>query len=509
MTDGVRLATPRGRALLAATALGSGMAFLDSTVVNVALPTIGRELDASLAALQWTVNAYTLTLAALILLGGSLGDRLGRRRIYLLGVVWFTVASVLCAVAPTAEVLIAARALQGIGGALLTPGALAILQTTMHPDDRPRAIGVWAGLTGVAGVIGPLLGGWLLEFDWRWVFAINVPLAAVTVWLIVVTAPESRDEEAGGRFDVAGAVLGAAALGASTYALISWPDSGASVLNVTMAVLSVAAAVAFLHRERAAEHPMVPLSLFSDRTFSGINLMTLAVYAGLSGVMFFLVLQLQLSLGWTPLEAGIATIPTTILMLLFSGRSADLAKRFGVRPPLVTGSLIGAVGVVLLAAVGDGDSYLVDVLPGVTLLGIGLTTLVPTLTATVMASAPQHLAGVASGVNNGVARAAGLLAVAALPAIAGLSGAAYEDPELLTDAYRIAVGVCAGLLAAGAVAAMTLRPRVLTEPTATAPAAAQPEPEPGLAPVSAQAIRPPAAVPAPCSAPGLPPAHGC
>lgn len=494
MTDGVRLATPRGRALLAATALGSGMAFLDSTVVNVALPTIGRELDASLAALQWTVNAYTLTLAALILLGGSLGDRLGRRRIYLVGVVWFTAASVLCALAPTAEVLIAARALQGIGGALLTPGALAILQTTMHPDDRPRAIGAWAGLTGVSGVLGPLLGGWLLEYDWRWVFAINVPLAVVTVWLIVVSAPESRDEQASGKFDVSGAALGAVALGASTYALISWPEDGASALNVGMAVLSVAAAAGFLYRERTAAHPMVPLSLFSDRTFSGINLMTFAVYAGLSGVMFFIVIQLQVTLGWSPLEAGIATIPTTILMLLFSGKSADLAKRFGIRPPLVVGSLCGAAGVVLLVAVGDGDNYLTDVLPGVTLLGIGLTTLVPTLTATVMASAPQHLAGVASGVNNGVARAAGLLAVAALPAIAGLSGAAYEDPELLTDAYRIAMGVCAGLLAVGAVAAMTLRPRALTEPPTTAPAAELHEHE--------------AAAPAPCSAPGLPPSHG-
>ncbi|SDU26070.1 MFS transporter [Jiangella alkaliphila] len=493
MSDGVRLATPRGRALLAATALGSGMAFLDSTVVNVALPTIGRELDASLAALQWTVNAYTLTLAALILLGGSLGDRLGRRRIYVVGIVWFTAASVLCALAPTVEVLIAARALQGVGGALLTPGALAILQTAIHPDDRPRAIGAWAGLTGVSGVIGPLLGGWLLEYDWRWVFAINVPLAALTLWLILVSAPESRDDEAGGRFDVAGAALGAVALGASTYALISWPESGASALNVGMAVVSVAAAAGFIYRERAAEHPMVPLSLFSDRTFSGINLMTFAVYAGLSGVMFFIVLQLQVSLGWSPLEAGIATVPTTILMLLFSGRSADLARRFGVRPPLVVGSLCGAAGVALLVMVGAGDDYLADVLPGVTLLGIGLTTLVPTLTATVMASAPQHLAGVASGVNNGVARAAGLLAVAALPAIAGLSGAAYEDPELLTDAYQIAMGVCAALLAAGAVAAMTLRPRALTEPPAAVPAGA---------------VQTASAAPAPCSAPGLPPSHG-
>ncbi|WP_051425533.1 MFS transporter [Jiangella gansuensis] len=503
MDDGLRLSTPRGRALLTATALGSGMAFLDGTVVNVALPTIGRELDANLAALQWTVNAYTLTLAALILLGGALGDRLGRRRIFTVGVVWFTVASVLCALAPNAEVLIGARALQGIGGALLTPGALAILQTTMHPDDRPRAIGAWAGLTGVSGVIGPLLGGWLLEFDWRWVFGINVPLAVVTVWLITVSAPESRDEEAGGRFDVPGAVLGAVALGASTYALISWPETGASAANVTMAVASVLAAAAFLYRERVAAHPMVPLSLFADRTFSGINIMTFAVYAGLSGVMFFLIMQLQVSLEWSPLEAGIATLPITILMLLFSGRSADLAARFGVRPPLVVGTACGAVGIALLSAVDAGDGYVAGVLPGVTLLGIGLTILVPTLTATVMASAPQHLAGIASGVNNGVSRAAGLIAVAALPAVAGLSGEAYADPVQLTDAYRIAMLVCAGLLVLGVVAAAAIRPQALTEPPATEPAGA-PVPA-GEAETAGEASAPSAPCP---PAPGLPTTHG-
>ncbi|MGH8829133.1 MAG: MFS transporter, partial [Jiangellaceae bacterium] len=436
MNGEIRLNTGRGRALLAATVLASGMAFLDSTVVNVALPTIGRDLDADLGALQWTVNAYTLTLASLILLGGALGDRLGRRRIFVVGVAWFTVASVLCTVAPTVEVLIAARALQGIGGALLTPGSLAILQTSLHPDDRARAIGAWSGLTGVAGVIGPLLGGWLLQYDWRWVFAINVPIAAVTIWLTVRHAPESRDEQATGSFDVAGAALGALALGGSTYALISAPEQGASSTVVSSAVIAAIAAVAFIQRERTARTPMVPLSLFSDRTFSVINAMTFAVYAGLSGVLFFLVIQLQVSLGWTPLAAGIATIPITIVMLLFSGRSAELSTRLGVRTPLAVGSAIGAVGVGLLAGVEPGDEYLAAVFPGVLLMGIGLTILVPTLTATVMSSAPQHLAGIASGVNNGVARAAGLLAVAALPAVTGLSGSAYADPVQLTAAHR-------------------------------------------------------------------------
>lgn len=460
--------------------LGSGVAFLDSTVVNVALPTIGRELDADLAALQWTVNAYTLTLASLILLGGSLGDHLGRRRIFVIGVLAFTAASVLCAIAPNVEVLIAARALQGVGGALLTPGSLAILQTSMHPEDRARAIGLWAGLTGTAGIVGPLLGGWLLEYSWRWVFAINVPVAAVTVWLAVRHAPESRDEQAGDGFDVPGAVFGAVALGASTYALVEVPEQGASVMVIGSAVLSVVAAVLFLRRERVAPVPMVPLTLFRDRAFSVINAMTFVVYAGLSGIFFFLVIQLQVSLGWSPLAAGLASLPVTLLMLVFSGRSGDLGARVGPRVMLGIGSLVGSAGVVLLSFVGPGDEYAGAVFPGVLLLGVGLTTLVPTLTATVMASAPARLVGIASGVNNGVSRAAGLMAVAALPAITGLAGQAYADPELLTDAYSMSLLICAGLMAAGGILSVTLLPRHVAqrhiepelEATATAPCAA-------------------------------------
>lgn len=462
----VRLRSPRGRAILIAMALGSGMAFLDGTVVNIALPTIGSEFDAVLAALQWTVNAYTLTLAALIMLGGALGDRFGRRRVFVVGVLWFTVSSVLCALAPNVEVLIAARGLQGIGGALLTPGALSILQTTLHPDDRAKAIGSWAGLTGMSGVVGPLLGGWLLEFDWRWVFWINVPLAAVTVWLVIRSAPETRNERVSPRFDWAGAAFGAVALGASTYALVAAPDGNSTTMVVTAGVLAVAAVVAFLRREATAQAPMVPLSLFADRSFSVINAMTFVVYGGLSAVMFFFVIQLQVSLGWSPLAAGMASLPITLLMLAFSGRSADIAARLGVRTPLVVGSTICAVGIAMLAAVDSGDSYLAAVLPGVTLVGVGLTILVPTLTATVMASAPQEQAGIASGVNNGVSRAAGLLAVAALPAAVGLAGSAYTDPVLMTDAYRGAMLICAGLTVAGGLLAGLLLPRRVPEPVA-------------------------------------------
>lgn len=454
----IRLSSTRGRALLIAMVLGSGMAFLDSTVVNVALPTIGGDLDADLAALQWTVNAYTLTLAALILLGGALGDRLGRRRIFVIGVAWFTIASVLCAVAPNVGVLIAARALQGIGGALLTPGSLAILQTSLHPEDRARAIGLWAGLTGMAGVIGPLLGGWLLEFNWRWVFAINVPLGVVTVWFALKHAPESRDENAGQSFDVSGSIFAALALGASTYALVALPENGASAAVVSTAIVSVLAAVAFIQRQRMAPDPLVPLSLFKVRAFSVINIMTFVVYGGLSGIFFFLVIQLQVSLGWSPLAAGLASLPTTLLMLAFSGRSGALGARIGARIVLGVGALVGATGVVLLAFVGPGDSYLTSVFPGVFLLGVGLVILVPTLTATVMSSAPANLVGVASGVNNGVSRAAGLIAVAALPAISGLVGQGYTDPAVLTSAHRTAMLVCAALMLLGGIVAVVLLP---------------------------------------------------
>jgi EmrB/QacA subfamily drug resistance transporter len=498
MDSAVRLGTTRGRALLTAMVLGSGMAFLDSTVVNVALPTIGRDLDADLAALQWTVNAYTLTLASLILLGGSLGDRLGRRRIFIVGVGWFTAASVLCALAPNVGVLIAARALQGIGGALLTPGSLAILQTSLHPDDRARAIGAWAGLTGMSGIVGPLLGGWLLEFDWRWVFGINVPIAAVTIWLALTSAPESRNERRTSGFDVPGAALGALALGAATYALVAAADEGLTAVVGGAAAVAVVASVAFVAREKSADDPMVPLSLFSSRTFTVINLVTFTVYAGLSGVMFFLVIQLQISLGWSPLEAGMASLPSTLIMLFLSGRSADIGARTGVRAPLTSGAALGAVGVALLAGVGPGDDYLTDVLPGVLLLGVGLTALVPTLTASVMASAPPNLAGIASGVNNGVARSAGLIAVAALPAVAGLAGTAYTDADQLTPAYRTAMLICAGLLVIGGMLAVALLPGRVSPPPAPREPSERREPDEAESTTTA----------APCTCPGSAPSYG-
>jgi len=470
----LRLATPRGRGLVAAASLGSGMAFLDATVVTIALPSIGRDLGASLAALQWTVNAYTLTLAALILLGGSLADRFGRRRLFVAGAVWFALASLLCAVAPTATLLVLARALQGVGAALMTPSSLAMIQASIHPQDRARAIGLWSGLTGVATIIGPFLGGWLVERDWRWVFAINLPLTVVTVLLARRCAPETREESPPGSLDLAGAALGAAALGAVTYALVSAVEQPAAAVGVGVAGL--AAAAGFVVRERRARSPMVPPGLFADRTFRVANLLTLAVYAAISGVLLLLVVQLQVSLGWSPLRAGLATLPATLLLTALSARAGSLAQRTGPRLPLAAGPLTAAAGTALLVGVGPGDSYPGGVLPGILLFGAGLTLLVAPLTATVMAAAPVELAGTASGVNNAVARTAGLLAVAGLPLLAGLSGTAYTDPVAMTAAYRTAMVACAVLFAVGgAVGLLGLRPGLLVAPRGPqTPAAAAP-----------------------------------
>lgn len=461
---GLRLATARGRAVLVALVLASGMAFLDTTVVNVALPRIGADLDADLAGLQWTVTAYLLVLASSILLGGSLGDRFGRRRVLLVGAVWFAVASVLCGLAQDVVLLVAARALQGVGGALLTPGSLAILRACIHPDDRGRAVGLWSGLTGVAGAAGPLLGGWLAGWDWRAVFWLNAPLAVVTVAVALRVVPESRAPERAPSLDVTGSALSAVGLAGVTYALVSGPDRGWGADVLVPAVAGVAGLVAFVAHERRTPYPMLPPRLFASRLFSVVNVGTFAIYAALGGVTFLLVLQLQVSLGWSPLAAGTATLPMTGLMLLLSGRAGASGDRVGPRLPLTVGPAVAAAGVAVLAFVGPGDDYPSAVLPGVLLLGSGLVVTVAPLTATVLGAAPAELAGTASGVNNAVARSAGLLAVAALPALAGLTGQAYAEPDLLTSAYRTAMGVCAGLLVVAALVAGVAVPGRLPHP---------------------------------------------
>jgi MFS family permease len=449
---GLRYGQPAGRWVLLATVLGSGMAFLDATVVSIALPAIGRDLDASAADLQWVVNGYTLTLAAFILLGGSLGDRFGRRRVFLAGVVCFAGASALCGLAPNVGTLVFARGVQGVGGALLTPGSLAILQASFAPDERGRAIGAWSGLAGVAGAIGPLVGGWLVEVaSWRLVFLINLPLALAVLLVTLRHVPESADPQAVRRLDVAGVVLALA--------------------------LGVAALVAFVVTERRSSAPMLPLDLFRARVFSAVNMVTFLVYGALGGVFFFLVIQLQVVAGFPPLEAGLALIPVTLLMLLLSARVGALANRIGPRLPMATGPLVCAPALVGLSRIGAGASYVSDVLPWVTVLGLGLSLTVAPLTATALAAVEDRHAGLASGVNNAVARTAGLLAVAVLPLVSGV-GESLTDPATLAPAYRTAMLVCAALMGLGGVLAFVTIPSSYDEVRPAAPLVAERAPSP-------------------------------
>ncbi|MGW0669678.1 MFS transporter [Streptomyces sp. NPDC002746] len=452
---GIRVASRAGRWVVLTTVLGSSMAMLDSTVINVALPRIGEDLGTDLAALQWTVNAYMLTLAGLILLGGALGDRYGRRRVFVIGVVWFALASLLCGIAPNAFVLIAARALQGVGGALLTPGSLALIQASFHPDDRARAVGLWSGFGGVGAAVGPFVGGWLVDGPgWRWVFLLNLPLAAVCVPIALRHVPESRDPYARGRFDVLGAALGALSLALVTYALIEAPGAGASPAVIGSAVGGVLLGVVFVQVERRRAHPMLPPSVFASRQFTTVNIVTLCVYAALGGYFFLSAIQLQVVAGYSALGAGTALLPTTVLMLLFSARSGELGQRIGPRIPLTAGPLIAATGMLLMLRVGPGSNtvsgYFTDVLPAVAVLGVGLVTVVAPLTATVLASVDTGRAGLASGINNAAARAAGLIAVAALPLLAGMGPEAYRDAGEFAATFRRAMPMCAGLLVVGA-----------------------------------------------------------
>ena len=454
----LRLDSAQGRWVLTAAVLGSGVVLLDGTVVNVALPALGRDLDADFAALQWTVNGYLLSLAALILLGGSLGDRFGRRRMFVLGTVWFGVASLLCGLAPDVRTLIAARILQGIGGALLTPGSLALLQASFARADRGRAIGAWSGLGSVAAALGPFLGGLVVEVSWRWVFLLNVPLCAAVVVVAQRHVPESMDPEAARSIDVGGAVLGALGLAGITYALIALGEEGRSVLVALTGGAGVVLLIAFVLLERRLRDPLLPPDIFASRQFTAVNLVTFAVYAALSGFLFLVVVHLQVVAGYSPLASGVALVPITLLMAAFSSRSGAYAAQRGPRLQLTVGPLVMAVALLLLSRVGQGSSYLVDVLPGVLLFGLGLTVMVAPLTTTVLAAAPDRHAGLASGVNNAVARTAGLLAVAVVPVAAGIGGTDYQDPERFAPGFVTAAYLMAGLLLLGGLlAAATVR----------------------------------------------------
>jgi EmrB/QacA subfamily drug resistance transporter len=452
--DGVAFGSSGGRWVLAVAVLGSGLAFLDGTVVNVALPEIGRDLNASTSSLQWILNGYLLTLASLILLGGSLGDRYGRRRIFTLGASLFTAASLLCAIAPNAELLVVARLLQGIGGALLTPGSLAMIESSFRPGDRARAIGAWSGLGGVATALGPLLGGYLVEaVSWRAIFLINLPIGIFVVAMATRHIPETRDPTAGGPLDVRGAVLAALGLAGTTYALIEGPGQGVSPWIVLAGAGGVVALVAFLLVERRSPNAMMPLSMFSSRQFSAANAVTFVVYAALGGVFFLLVAFLQISLDYSPIAAGAASLPVTALMLSLSARSGALAQRIGPRIPLTLGPLVTAAGMLLMTRIDPGDSYVSSVLPAVIVFGLGLTLVVAPVTATVLAATDARHAGIGSGINNAVSRVAALLAVAVLPLIAGLTGDSFYDPAAMADGFHVAMLACAVLAAAGGILA--------------------------------------------------------
>jgi EmrB/QacA subfamily drug resistance transporter len=440
--------------------LGSSLAFIDSTVVNIALPMIGKGLGAGSAGLQWTINGYALSLAALILLGGSLGDRFGRKRIYLLGVAWFAVASLLCGLAPNVEFLVGARILQGIGGALLTPGALAILEASFVPEDRSRAIGAWSGLGGIGGALGPFLGGWIVEAaSWRYIFLINVPLAAAVLWVTARHVPESKNPDAAKKLDVIGVVTGAVGLAGLTYGFTAWTANGpGDPMVVAALVVGVLGIAAFIYNEHRSPHPMLPLGVFKTRAFTGANVVTFLVYAANGGVFFLVVLNLQVVAGFSPLIAGIALLPITIIMLGLSARAGMLGQRIGPRIPMTVGPLICAVALVWMAMIGPDTSYATGILPAVIIFGLGLAALVAPLTATALGSLPDAFAGIASGVNNAVARAAGLLAVAVLPLAAGLGAGELTDANQLHPVYRNSMLLCAALMVVGGVVAAILVP---------------------------------------------------
>jgi len=454
--------------VLAITVLGSGIAALDATVVNIALPTIGRDFHTGIAALQWVMTSYILTLAAFLLIGGSLGDRFGRRRVYLIGIVWFALASAACGFAPNADFLIVTRVLQGIGGALLTPGSLAILEASFTPADRARAIGAWSGLGGVAIAAGPLIGGYLISAaSWRWIFFINVPVAAVVVALAARHIPESRDPSTTGRLDYAGALAAVVFLSGITFAFIEAPTLGwASPAVLTMASLGVAALIAFGVREDHAAAPMLPLSIFRDRQFAAASAVTFIVYGALTGATFLLPVVLQVVSGYSPLASGLALLPLTVIMLALSARSGELAAKIGPRLQLSVGPIVAGAGLAMLTLSTSGSSYVADVLPPVAVFGVGIAITVAPLTATAMSSAPAHLAGIASAVNNDLSRFGGLLAVAILPALAGITGQAYLHPAALAAGFRTAAFISGGLCAAGGLlAAVTItNPRSGPEP---------------------------------------------
>ena len=446
--EGLGLHSAKGRIALAATVGASGMAALDATVVNVALPHIGSDFHASVSALQWVLTGYLLALASLILLGGALGDRYGRRKVFVIGTIWFAAASLLCGASPNIEVLVVARVLQGVGAALLTPGSLAILQASFRESDRAAAVGAWSGLGGVAGAIGPFLGGWLVDGPgWRWAFLINVPVAALVLVCTRAAVPESRDPHAARGLDVIGATIAVLSLGAATWALTeAGPRGWTNNAVIGAGAIAIVGMVAFVWRMRHTHDPLVPPTLFRSREFTVTNLATVLLYSAL-GVTFFLVAyELQVAVGWSALQAGTALLPTTLLMFALAARSGALAQKIGPRLQLTVGPLLAAAGLLLLARVGPDASWTTDLLPGSIVFGLGLVAFVAPLTATVMGSVDPDHVSVASGVNNAIARTASLAALAVIPVVSGLTAAVGATQ--VTHAYRVSLVIAACVAAA-------------------------------------------------------------
>jgi EmrB/QacA subfamily drug resistance transporter len=457
------------RLTLLAAILGSAVVFLDGTVVNVALPSIREDLDTGLAAQQWIVEAYLLTLGALILVGGSLGDHLGRRRVLVAGLVGFGVTSALCALAPSAGVLVGTRALQGVAGALLVPSSLALITATFPGDERGAAIGSWTAWTGMAFVIGPLGGGALVEFaSWRWIFALNVPLVLVTLWFVRAGVQESRDEEAPGEIDYLGALLASLGLAGPVFALIEQPTYGWSDPLVWVpGLVGLVLIAAFLWHERHTDHPMLPLSLFRSRNFAVGNAATLLIYGGLGAATFYVTIFLQQVAGWGAVEAGMSLLPITLCMWVLSRRFGALSDRIGPKLPMGLGPIVAGIGLMWMGRLDSDVNYVTDLLPGVLVFGVGLSATVAPLTNTVLGAVPQHNAGVASGVNNQIARVAALLAIAVVgavvttsfdsalgPAADGvdpLSGGSPAVVDASIQAYRTGLGTAGALVVLGGV----------------------------------------------------------
>ncbi len=457
---GLVFASGPGRWVLLATVLGSAIASIDATVVGIALPAIGRDFHASLGALQWVVTGYTLTLAGLLLMAGALGDKYGRKKVFVIGVIWFAIASLLCGVAPSVGFLIGARALQGVGAALLTPGSLAILEAVFRPEDRGKAIGAWSGFSGVGTAVGPFLGGWLVAAaSWRWIFAINLPIAVVVVAVTLRHVPESRDPAATGPIDMAGSALVTLGLIGLTYGLIQGPGGHWADPLVLAALLGGLLLLAtFIWWEHHTPSPMLPLNLFRSGQFTSANVVTFVVYGGIGGALFLLPIQLQEVSGYSALASGIALLPVTAITLALSQRSGALAAKIGPRLQMTVGPVLVGVGLGLFTLITESGNYVTEVLPGVVVFGFGLAVAVAPLTSTVLAAVPAEHAGMASAVNNDVARAAALIAVALLPAAGGLTGDAYQHKDVFSAGFHTASLIAGGLCVAGGVlAAVTIR----------------------------------------------------